>query len=223
MHKGKIAAAQAAVDHVKPDSILGVGTGSTVNAFIDALAEKKVRLEGCVASSEATAERLQKHGYEILDLNMTGSLDLYIDGADETNANLQLIKGGGGALTREKIIAAASAEFLCIVDDTKVVDVLGEFPLPVEVIPMARSYIAREIVTLGADPEFREGPRTDNGNQILDCVGFNITDPEELEAIINNITGVVSVGLFAARPADKLLIGYTDGRVETRLPVDSHG
>lgn len=217
MHKGKHAAALAAVELVKPDSVLGVGTGSTVNVFIDELARAKVRLEGAVASSEATAERLRQHGYEVLDLNSTGSLDLYIDGADEANANLQLIKGGGGALTREKIIAAASHEFVCIVDDTKVVDVLGEFPLPVEVIPMARSYVAREIVTLGADPEFREAPRTDNGNQILDCVGMHIDNPTELEAIINCITGVVTVGLFAERPADKLLVGYADGRVEQRL------
>lgn len=217
MHKGKHAAAIAAVKLVKPDSILGVGTGSTVNVFIDELAAANIRLEGAVASSEATAIRLRDAGIEVLDLNMTGSLDMYIDGADEANPNLQLIKGGGGALTREKIIAAASNEFICIVDDTKLVDVLGEFPLPVEVIPMARSYVAREILTLGADPEFREAPRTDNGNQILDCVGMHIDDPEELEAIINNITGVVTVGLFAARAADRLLIGYTDGRVEERV------
>jgi len=223
MHKGKQAAAIAAVQLVKPDSVLGVGTGSTVNLFIDELAAAKVPLEGAVASSEATANKLREHGYEVLDLNMTGSLDMYIDGADETNANLQLIKGGGGALTREKIIAAASDDFICIVDDSKVVDVLGDFPLPVEVIPMARSYVAREILTLGADPEFREAPRTDNGNQILDCVGMRIDDPEELETIINNITGVVCVGLFAARAADRLLIGYTDGRVEERLATSASG
>lgn len=216
MHKGKQAAALAAIQMVKPDSILGIGTGSTVNIFIEELAKAGVRLEGAVASSESTAALLQQHGYEVLDLNMTGSLDLYIDGADEANHQLQLIKGGGAALTREKIIAAASAQFVCIVDDSKVVDVLGEFPLPVEVIPMARSYVAREIVTLGADPEFREAPRTDNGNQILDCVGMHIDNPEEMENIINNISGVVTVGLFAARPADTLLVGYTDGRVEER-------
>ncbi len=221
MHKGKHAAALAAVELVKQDSVLGVGTGSTVNVFIEELARAQVRLEGAVASSEATAKLLAQHGYEVLDLNTTGSLDMYIDGADETNTNLQLIKGGGGALTREKIIAAASNEFICIVDDTKVVDVLGEFPLPVEVIPMARSYVAREILTLGADPEFREAPRTDNGNQILDCVGMHIDDPEELEAIINNITGVVTVGLFAARPADRLLVGFKDGRVEERVAADA--
>lgn len=216
MHKGKHAAAIAAVQLVKPDSVLGVGTGSTVDIFIEELAAAKIRLEGAVASSESTASKLQEHGYEVLDLNMTGSLDMYIDGADEVNPNLQLIKGGGGALTREKIIAAASNVFVCIVDDSKVVDVLGDFPLPVEVIPMARSYVAREILTLGADPEYREAPRTDNGNQILDCVGMHIDEPEELEAIINNITGVVCVGLFAARAADRLLIGYADGRVEER-------
>jgi len=216
IHKGKHAAALAAVELVKPDSVLGVGSGSTTDIFVDELAKANVRLEGAVASSEATAQRLKSHGYEVLDLNSTGSLDLYIDGADEVNPNLQLIKGGGGALTREKIVAAASHEFICIVDDTKMVDVLGEFPLPVEVIPMARSYVAREIVTLGADPEFREAPRTDNGNQILDCVGLQIDDPIELEAIINSIAGVVTVGLFAQRPADRLLVGYTDGRIEER-------
>lgn len=217
MHKGKHAAALAAVQMVKPDSILGVGTGSTVEIFIDELAKSGIRLEGAVASSEATATRLQNHGVEVLDLNMVGSLDLYIDGADEVNPNLELIKGGGGALTREKIIAAVSQEFICIVDDTKVVDVLGEFPLPVEVIPMARSYVAREIVTLGADPEYREAPRTDNGNQILDCLGMHIDDPVTMEALINSIAGVVTVGLFANRPADRLLIGYVDGRVEERV------
>ncbi len=221
MHKGKHAAALAAVQLVKRDSILGVGTGSTINIFIDELAAANIPLEGAVASSEATASKLHEHGYEVLDLNMTGSLDMYIDGADEANPNLQLIKGGGGALTREKIIAAASKTFVCIVDDSKMVDVLGDFPLPVEVIPMARSYVAREILTLGADPEYREAPRTDNGNQILDCLGMHIDDPEELESIINNITGVVSVGLFAARAADRLLIGFADGRVEERMASDT--
>ena len=217
MHKGKHAAALAAVELVKPDSVLGVGSGSTVEVFIEALAKAGVRLDGTVSSSEKTAVLLEQHGYEVLDLNTAGSLDLYIDGADEVNPALQLIKGGGGALTREKIVAAASHEFICIVDDSKQVDVLGEFALPVEVIPMARSYVAREILTLGADPEFREAPRTDNGNQILDCVGFNIDDPCELEAIINSIAGVVTVGLFADRPADRLLVGYEDGRVENVL------
>lgn len=220
MHKGKQAAALAAVQLVKPDSILGVGSGSTVKVFIEELARAGVRLQGAVASSEATAKLLTENNFEVLDLNMAGSLDLYIDGADETNANLQLIKGGGGALTREKIVAAASREFVCIVDDTKLVDVLGEFPLPVEVIPMARSYVAREIVTLGADPEFREAPRTDNGNQILDCVGMHIDDPIAMENMINSIAGVVTVGLFANRPADRLLVGYIDGRVDERVAAD---
>lgn len=216
MHKGKQAAAKAAVEFVKADSVIGVGSGSTVNQFIEELAKSGKRLEGCVASSVETENRLREHGFDVLDLNSTGSLDLYIDGADEVNPQFQLIKGGGGALTREKIVAAASHEFLCIVDDSKLVDVLGEYPLPVEVIPMARSYVAREIVTLGADPEFREAPRTDNGNQILDCVGFSIDEPEELEALMNSIAGVVTVGLFAARGADRLLVGYSDGRVEQR-------
>ena len=215
MHKGKLAVAQAAAELVQPDTILGVGSGSTVNLFIEALAARNIKLEGAVASSEASAQLLQQHGFEVLDLNMTGGLDLYIDGADEVNKEMHLIKGGGGALTREKIVAAASKHFICIVDNSKQVDVLGEFPLPVEVIPMARSYVARQIVKLGADPEFREAPRTDNGNQILDCVGFNIIDALAMENTINNIVGVVTVGLFAARPADQLLVGYEDGRVES--------
>ncbi len=214
MHPGKHAAALAALEHVKIDTILGVGTGSTVNIFIDALAAAGTRVKGAVASSEATAAKLQEHGIEVLDLNMTGQLELYIDGADESNNNLQLIKGGGAALTREKIIASASREFICIVDQSKQVDVLGEFPLPIEVIPMARSYVAREIVKLNADPEFREAARTDNGNIILDCYGFSITDPVELEAAINAIPGVVTNGLFAMRPADKLIVGYDDGHIE---------
>ncbi len=215
MQKGKLAVAQAAAELVQPDTILGVGSGSTVNLFIEALAARNIKLEGAVASSEASAKLLQQHGFDVLDLNMTGGLDLYIDGADEVNKEMHLIKGGGGALTREKIVAAASKHFICIVDNSKQVDVLGEFPLPVEVIPMARSYVAREIVKLGADPEFREAPRTDNGNQILDCVGFKIIDALTMENTINNIVGVVTVGLFAARPADQLLVGYEDGRVES--------
>lgn len=217
MHKGKQAAALAALQMVKPDSILGVGSGSTVEIFIEELAKSGLRLEGAVSSSERSTKLLKNHGIEVLDLNMVGSLDLYVDGADEVNPNLELIKGGGGALTREKIVAAVSQEFICIVDDTKVVDVLGEFPLPVEVIPMARSYVAREIVTLGADPEYREAPRTDNGNQILDCVGMHIDDPVTMENMINSIAGVVTVGLFANRPADRLLVGYTDGRIDERV------
>lgn len=215
MHPGKQAAALAALAAVKNDTILGVGTGSTVNLFIDALGAEPGRVRGAVASSIASAERLESHGIEVLDLNMAGQLELYVDGADESNPKLQLIKGGGGALTREKIIAAASREFICIVDNNKRVDVLGEFPLPVEVIPMARSFVAREIVKLGADPEYREGPRTDNDNIILDCLGFSITDPVSLEAAINAIPGVVTCGLFAARPADQLIVGFDDGHVET--------
>lgn len=214
MNPGKRAAALAALEHVKIDTVLGVGTGSTVNVFIDALAEAGTRVSGAVASSEATANKLKEHGIDVLDLNMTGQLELYIDGADEFNPQLQLIKGGGAALTREKIVAAASREFICIVDKSKQVEVLGEFPLPIEVIPMARSFVAREIVRLGADPEFREAPRTDNGNIILDCYGFHITDPIELEALINAIPGVVTNGLFAARGADKVIIGHADGHID---------
>jgi ribose 5-phosphate isomerase A len=215
MNSAKQAVALAAVEHVQAGSILGVGTGSTVNCFIDALAAKRIDLKGAVASSEATSERLKAHGYDILDLNSCGSLETYIDGADESNAELHLIKGGGGALTREKIIAAASQHFICIADDSKLVDVLGAFALPVEVIPMARSYVAREIVKLGADPEYREGSQTDNGNVILDCHGFNIDDPVALESTINNITGVVTNGLFATRPADILLLANETGEVRS--------
>jgi ribose 5-phosphate isomerase A len=214
MNPGKRAAALAALEHVKIGTVLGVGTGSTVNIFIDLLAEAGTRVTGAVASSEASATKLKEHGIDVLDLNMTGQLELYVDGADEFNPNLQLIKGGGAALTREKIVASASREFICIVDQSKQVDVLGEFPLPVEVIPMARSFVAREIVRLGADPEYREAPRTDNGNIILDCYGFKITDPLGLEAILNAIPGVVTNGLFAARGADTVIIGHEDGRVE---------
>jgi ribose 5-phosphate isomerase A len=215
VHPGKQAAALAALEHVRHDALLGVGTGSTVNVFIDALVAAGLRVTGAVASSEATATRLKSHGIDVLDLNMTGELELYVDGADESNPALQLIKGGGGALTREKILASASRQFICIVDASKQVEVLGEFPLPLEVIPMARSFVAREIVRMGADPEYREGPRTDNGNVILDCHGFSITDPIALEAALNAIPGVVTNGLFAARPADILLVGHDDGSVET--------
>ncbi len=215
MQAAKKAVALAAVEHAKPGTILGVGTGSTVNEFIDALAARNIDLAGAVASSEATAERLKAHGYDMLDLNSCGSLELYIDGADEANPELQLIKGGGAALTREKIIAAASQQFICIADDSKLVNVLGEFPLPIEVIPMARSYVAREIVKLGADPEYREGKRTDNGNEIIDCHGFTIDDPLTLESTINDITGVVTNGLFAARPANLLLLSDEKGSVRT--------
>lgn len=215
MHPGKQAAALAALDYVKNDTILGIGTGSTVNAFIDALAASGTRIRSAVASSVATAERLKAHNIDVLDLNMTGDLELYIDGADESNPQLHLIKGGGAALTREKIIAAASREFICIVDQGKQVEVLGEFPIPIEVIPMARSYVARQIVKMGADPEYREGPLTDNGNVILDCYGFKADNAVELEAQLNALTGVVTNGLFAARPADKLIIGFDDGHVES--------
>jgi len=215
MHPGKQAAALAAVNYVKSDTLLGVGTGSTVNVFIDALVASGTQISGAVASSVETAERLKAHGIEVLDLNMTGDLELYIDGADEADPQLRLIKGGGGALTREKIIAAASREFICIVDQGKRVEILGEFPIPIEVIPMARSYVARQIVKMGADPEYREGPLTDNGNVILDCYGFKAENPVALEAQLNALTGAVTNGLFAARAADKLIVGFDDGHVET--------
>ncbi len=216
MHPGKKAAALAALEHVEYDSLLGVGTGSTVNVFIELLAQSGIRIEGCVASSIATATLLEKHHFRIMDLNLSGQLELYIDGADEVDPQLNLIKGGGGALTREKIIAGASNRFVCIADKSKEVEVLGEFPLPVEVIPMARSFVSREIVRLGADPEYREAPPTDNGNVIVDCYGFSITDPCALEAELNAIPGVVTNGLFARRPADTLIIGDDGGKAYTR-------
>jgi len=216
MHPGKKAASQAALEYVENDSLLGVGTGSTVNVFIELLAKSGIRIEGCVASSVATATLLEHHHFKVMDLNLSGQLELYIDGTDEVNPAFQLIKGGGGALTREKIIAGASKKFICIADSSKEVNVLGEFPLPIEIIPMARSFVSREIVRLGADPEYREGPPTDNGNIIVDCYGFSITDPIALEAELNAIPGVVTNGLFARRPADALLIGHDDGRVDKR-------
>lgn len=216
MHPGKKAAAQAALKHVEDDALLGMGTGSTVNVFIELLAASGIRIKGCVASSLATEKLLEKHHFPIVDLNLAGQLALYIDGADEVNPQLQLIKGGGGALTREKIVAGASTSFICIADDSKEVDILGQFPLPIEVIPMARSFVSREIVKLGADPEYREGPPTDNGCVIIDCYGFSITDPATLEAQINAIPGVVTNGLFAMRPADSLIIGHEDGSASTR-------
>ncbi len=216
MHPGKKAAALTALKHVEENSLLGVGTGSTMNVFIELLAASGIKLAGCVASSKATATLLEKHHFEVMDLNVTGQLELYIDGTDEVNPALHLIKGGGGALTREKILAGASNRFICIADNSKEVDVLGEFPLPVEIIPMARSFVSREIVKLGADPEYREGPPTDNGNVIVDCSGFSITDPVELEARINAIPGVVTNGLFARRAADLLVIGHDDGEVYSR-------
>ncbi|MBN2885787.1 MAG: ribose-5-phosphate isomerase RpiA, partial [Chromatiaceae bacterium] len=191
-------AAEAALDYVE-GGVIGVGTGSTVNHFIDALAGIKGRIEGAVSSSEASTERLKAHGIPVLDLNAVGELSLYVDGADESNERLQLIKGGGGALTREKIVAAASERFVCIADESKLVRVLGQFPLPVEVIPMARSLVARELVQLGGTPVWREGFVTDNGNLILDVQHLEIMDPIDLEQRINNIAGVVTVGIFALR------------------------
>jgi ribose 5-phosphate isomerase A len=206
-------AALAAMDYLGDAAIVGVGTGSTVNHFIDALGGIKGRLEGAVSSSEASAKRLKEKGIPVLDLNSAGEIPVYVDGADEADRHLRLIKGGGGALTREKIVAAASKRFICIADDTKLKDVLGAFPLPVEVIPMARSYVARQLVKLGGQPEWRQGFTTDNGNVILDVHGLTILDPPKLESQINDIAGVVCTGIFALRPADVLLIARDD-RVE---------
>lgn len=211
----KKAAAQAAMQYIEDDMIVGVGTGSTVNFFIDMLAQMKHRIEGTVASSDATAQRLKGHGIPVLDLNSVNELHVYVDGADEATRHLHLIKGGGGALTREKIVAAVSRRFVCIIDDSKLVDMLGAFPLPVEVIPMARSYVAREIVKLGGQPVMRADFTTDNGNVILDVHNLKILDPVELEASLNNITGVVCNGIFAHRPADILLLA--DDIAVTRL------
>jgi ribose 5-phosphate isomerase A len=207
----KKAAARAALDYVETGTIIGIGTGSTANHFIDLLAGIKGRIEGTVASSVASAERLKKHGIPVFDLNAVGDLSLYVDGADESSRHLHLIKGGGGALTREKIVAAASKKFVCIADETKLVDVLGKFPLPIEVIPMARSYVARQIVKLGGQPQLREGFTTDNGNVILDVHNLKIMNPVELEGKLNNIVGVVTNGLFAMRPADVLILGTPNG------------
>ncbi|BAN70182.1 ribose-5-phosphate isomerase RpiA [endosymbiont of unidentified scaly snail isolate Monju] len=204
-------AAQAALEYLPDGGIIGIGTGSTVNHFIDALAPIKGRFEGAVSSSEASTERLKAIGIPVLDLNAVGDLEIYVDGADESNRHLQLIKGGGGALTREKIIAAASKRFVCIADETKLVDVLGTFPLPVEVIPMARSYVARELVKLGGAPVWRENFVTDNGNLILDVHNLEIMEPAHLETTINQIAGVVTVGLFAHRGADVLILGTPEG------------
>ncbi|MBM4223757.1 MAG: ribose-5-phosphate isomerase RpiA [Gammaproteobacteria bacterium] len=210
---GKLAAARAALRYLEDDMVIGVGSGSTVNHFIDELAARRDRLRGAVSSSEASSARLRAAGIEVLDLNRTGDLQLYVDGADETDAHRRLIKGGGAALTREKIVAAASRRFVCIVDESKVVDVLGRFPLPVEVIPMARSYVARQLIKLGGQPVWRENVLTDNGNQILDVHGPRILDPPALENSINNIAGVVTVGLFAHRPADVVIVGGASGTV----------
>jgi ribose 5-phosphate isomerase A len=208
---GKLAAARAALRFLEDDTIIGVGTGSTVNHFIDELVHWRGRLRGAVSSSEATSARLKAAGIEVLDLNRTGDLDLYVDGADETDRHRRLIKGGGGALTREKIVAAASRRFVCIVDESKVVDVLGRFPLPIEVIPMARSYVGRQLMKLGGQPVWRESAITDNGNQILDLHGLRILDPPALESTLNGIAGVVTAGLFAHRPADVVLVGSAAG------------
>ncbi len=207
----KQAVARAALDYVENGMVVGIGTGSTANHFIDCLAEIKNRIDGTVASSVASAERLKKHGIPVLDLNEAGELPLYVDGADETNRNRQLIKGGGGALTREKIVAGASRKFVCVVDNTKVVNILGKFPLPVEVIPMARGLVARKLVALGGEPVYREGFTTDNGNIILDVHNLEIMEPAKLEDTLNDIPGVVTNGLFALRPADVVLVGSAEG------------
>ncbi|MEH6824186.1 MAG: ribose-5-phosphate isomerase RpiA [Motiliproteus sp.] len=211
-----VAAVAQIQPHLEPGSIIGVGTGSTANCFIDELAKIKHLFDGTIASSDATAERLKAYGIPVYDLNSIQQLDFYIDGADEFNHHLELIKGGGGALTREKIVAAVARTFICIADETKRVDLLGSFPLPVEVLPMARSYVARELFKLDAQPVYREGFVTDNGNQILDIHNLQINAAVKLEEFINNIVGVVSNGLFAARPADLILVGSADGVKELR-------
>jgi ribose 5-phosphate isomerase A len=203
--------AEAALSHVRSDSVLGVGTGSTVNCFIDALAASGIRIEAAVSSTEASTGRLESHGFEVLDLNLAGTLDLYIDGADEFDVHRRLIKGGGGALTREKIVTAASRRFVCIVDESKKVGVLGKFPLPVEVIPMARSYVARQLVAMGGQPELRQGFVTDNGNVILDVHNMDLVDPSRVEQQLNNLPGVVTNGLWALRPADVVLMATSAG------------
>lgn len=211
----KQAVARAALDYITPkiedDSVIGIGTGSTANYFIDYLADIKGQINATVASSEASAERLKKHGIPVFDLNAVDQITVYVDGADEADPQLALIKGGGAALTREKIVAAVAKEFVCIADGSKLVDQLGQFPLPVEVIPMARSYVARELVKLGGDPVYREGVVTDNGNIILDVFNFMIPNPADTEQKINDITGVVTNGIFARRPADILLLATQHG------------
>lgn len=208
-------AAVAALEYLPEGAQLGVGTGSTVNYFIDALPDHRAKISAVVSSSEASTALLKQHGFEISELSETGDLDLYVDGADEATEHFHLIKGGGGALTREKIVAAASRKFVCIIDDTKLVGRLGAFPLPIEVIPMARSYVARQCVKLGGQPVYREGFVTDNGNQILDVHNLDIANPPELEARINGWAGVVTVGLFAQRGADVILMAEDDGSVRT--------
>jgi ribose 5-phosphate isomerase A len=213
----KRAVAQAAVQYVEDGMVLGIGTGSTVDQFIEALKDRKIQLEGAVSSSRATSERLKAARIPELDLNSSGPLSLYIDGADEATRHGSLIKGGGAALTREKVVAAASKRFVCIIDDSKLVDVLGRYPLPVEVIPMARSYVARELVALGGNPVWREGVVTDNGNVILDVHHLQLTDPVAFETSVNQIAGVVTVGLFARRGADELLVAG-DGGIQRFVP-----
>ena len=210
----KKAAARAALEYVADNAVIGVGTGSTANHFIELLATLRGRIEGTVASSEATAARLRRHGIPVYDLNGVGTVPVYVDGADEADRNLRLVKGGGGALTREKILAAAAEKFVCVADDSKLVAVLGKFPVPVEVIPMARSYVARQVVKLGGNPIWRDGFVTDNGNVVLDVYNLNLTDPVAVEAELNQITGVVTNVIFARRPADVLILG-TDGGVRT--------
>ena len=203
--------ARAALDYVVDGALIGVGTGSTANLFIDELAKIRGRVRGAVASSIRSAERLEAHGIAVFDLNEVDDIPVYVDGADEITARLHMIKGGGGALTREKIVAAVARKFVCIADGSKLVDLLGRFPLPVEVIPMAREYVARELARLGGQPRVRAGFVTDNGNQILDVAGLAIADPEGMESIINQLDGVVTCGLFARRGADVLLLGTADG------------
>jgi len=203
--------AQAALEFVRPDTVLGVGTGSTVICFIEALAASGIRLEAAVSSSDATSSLLKSHGIEVRDLNIAGTLDLYIDGADEFDQHRRLIKGGGGALTREKIVSAASRRFICIVDESKKVGVLGKFPLPVEVIPMARSYVARQLVAMGGQPELRENFITDNGNVILDVHNMDLVDPVKVERALNDVPGVVANGLWAIRPAEVVLMATSSG------------
>ena len=207
----KRAVARAAIRHVVEDAIIGVGTGSTANFFIDELAAMKNRIDGAVASSEQTAVRLKSHGIRVVDLNAVHEMPVYVDGADEITPGMAMIKGGGGALTREKIVAAVATKFVCIADESKLVQTLGRFPLPVEVIPMARSHVGRQMLALGGEPRLREGFTTDNGNLIIDVHGLRIDDPAALESRINDIPGVVTVGLFARRGADVLLLGTAAG------------
>lgn len=211
LNEMKKQAAEAALEYIEMKDVIGVGTGSTANHFIDALAKIKGKIDGTVASSEASAARLRSHGIPVLDLNEVGDLPLYVDGADEATRHLHLIKGGGGALTREKIVAGASEKFVCVADQTKLVDVLGKFPLPIEAIPMARSFVARQLVKRSGLPELRVGFTTDNRNVILDVHNLEILEPAKMEAELNNIPGVVTVGIFALRPADILILGTTNG------------